>query len=140
MMRPRALASPVMAMARPARPQAERSAVLAAAAAYPVSWAVTRKASALASKVVAELVRELQSDPLLAHLEHLSSQSPVLTLATDPDINSLDEIVERQVERLRARNGRYLSVLGQRAELSAIAAEVEPLLAGRFERHLRASL
>lgn len=139
MQRPKALAGPVRAMARPARPQAERAAVLAATAAYPPSWAVTRKASALASKVVAEVLRELQSDPLLTTLEQLTGQSPVLTLATDPEINTLDEIVERQVERLRARNGRYLSNLEQRAELIAIAAEVEPLLAGRFERHLRAT-
>ncbi|NTZ44048.1 hypothetical protein G7A66_13360 [Altererythrobacter sp. SALINAS58] len=125
-------------MARPSRPQAERAAVLAAAGDYPASWAVTRKASALASKVVAELVKELQSDRLLTVLEQLACQSPVLTLATDPEINTLDEIVERQVERLRARHGRHLSPLEHRAELSAIAAEVEPLLAGRYDRHLRA--
>jgi hypothetical protein len=60
-------------------------------------------------------------------------------LATDPEINTLDEIVEPQVERLRARNGRHLSPLEHRAGLSAIAAEVESLLAGRYERHLRNS-
>lgn len=139
-MMPRAICGPVQAMARPARPQAERSAVLAAAAAYPESWAITRKASALASKVVAELVREVQTDPLLVHLEHLERQGPVPTLAIDPEINSLEEILERQVERLRSRNGRYLSSLEQRAELTAIAGEVERLLAGRYERHLRAVL
>lgn len=133
-MMPRAICGPVLGMARPARPQAERSAVLAAAATYPEGWAVTRKASALASKVVAELVREVQTDPLLAHLEHLADDGPLPVLA----LHSLEEVIECQVQRLRARNGRYLSILEQRAEVKAIALELEPLLAGRFERHLRA--
>ena len=135
MIRPRALAGPVMAMARPARPGAERAAVVAAAAALPMIKSRRGKAAALARRVLAELCRELERDPLLARLEQLSDESPLATLT-----GHIQGMVNKaQAQRLRARGGRFLSILEQRAEVQAIAADLEPTLARRYDRHLGAS-
>jgi dihydropteroate synthase len=93
----------------------------------------------IATRVVAELLIDvdgLNADPFMAALQK-ASQSPFVTLATCPEIDTLTEFVERRVARLRARAGSYLTPVQQAEERSAIAADVEALLTGRYLRHLR---
>lgn len=134
-MMPSAICGPVQAMARPARPQAERAAVLAAASGLLNVKSRRGKASALARKVLGELGRELERDPFLSQLEQVANGNPYAILAA----HILDKVIEAQVDRLRARQGRIISVLEQRAEAGAIAADLEPLLVRRYERHLRSA-
>lgn len=140
MILPRAICGLPMAMARPSRPQLEAQAVREAAAL--VSGSIQAKARAVAAQVVAELMLELErgDDPImqaLAELELQTKPGPVVRLATCPEIDTAAAFIERQIARLRARGGRYLAAHDQRAEIAAIAAEVEVVLTGRYARHLR---
>ncbi len=140
MILPRAMCGLPMAMARPARPHLEAQAVREAAALVPGT--IQAKARVVAAQVVAELMLELErgDDPMIAALAELELQTkpgPVVRLATCPDIDTSAAFIERRIERLRARAGRYLAPHDQRAERLAIAAELEILLTGRYARLLR---
>lgn len=140
---PRALCGPVMNMARPRRPSTEAQLVREAAA---VVRAETRLTSAkgqsreVARRVVIELMKEVEADELsalMAAIEHRLSGSPFQRLASCPNIDTASLFVELQVERVRARSGRYLSPEAQAAERRALMREVEAALSGRYDRHLR---
>jgi hypothetical protein len=96
-------------------------------------------AAELARLVVAELLLEIDGvndDPLVAALRRVSS-SPVQTLATCPEIDTMSEIVERRIAALRSRSGAYLSAAQQVAEKRSICASIERTLTRRYLRHLR---
>lgn len=143
MILPRALRGPVYAMARPARPAAEAAAVAAAADLVRAETgiaAVQPLAREIARRVVAELLADLQRDPFEATLAVLErGGSPVVRLATCPEIDTVSIFVQRRVERLEGRGGRYLTSAEQSMERRRIAGEVEAALEGRYARCLRAS-
>lgn len=108
-------------MVRLGRLAAELTAVSAVATAFSSINSRRGKASALARKVLAELGRELERDPFLSQLEEMANGNPCATLAA----HVLDRVIEGQVDRLRARQDRIISILEQRSEVSAIAADLE---------------
>lgn len=143
---PRALIGPVMAMARgPARPPLEARLVREAVdAVAPRSAPREPLARDLARRVVEELATFLAEpdDPLLAALGEVARKafpSPVVALATDPDVDTLSLFIEARVEALRNRCGRGLPPGEDAAERRAIMADVEGRLAGRYLRQLRSS-
>jgi hypothetical protein len=144
---PRALIGPVVAMARPSRPFAEVAAVLSACEAVrrelgPKS--IPTLTAEVARRVVDELLHYIeadQGDELIAALNAVKREmlpSAISTLATCPCIDTAADFVDRRVQRLQARSGRYLSVAEQQREKSIIAAELRSLLSARYSRHLRA--
>lgn len=141
---PRALVSPVMAIGRgPTRPAIEghlvRSAVDALA---PRSAPREPLARDLAQQVVEELIAYLaeDDDPLLAAIgeaQRTVCPSPVVVLATDPNIDTLALFIDMRVERLRSRCGRGLSPGDEATELRNVMGAMADKLAGRYLRHLR---
>lgn len=140
---PRSLFGPVMCMARPRRPEAEVRLVRKAACVVRSEMhlnsakAIGRE---VARRVVKELAKELEGDPLdlaLAAIGRDLLGCPFQRLATCPDINTIAEFVERRIRRIEDRQGRYLSTCRQAEERATILAEVEDLLTGRYDRHLR---
>lgn len=134
-----------MAVARgPARPPLEARLVRQAVDAIaPRSAPREPLARDLARRVAEELAAFLvePDDPLLSALGEVHRNafpSPVIVLATDPDVDTLSLFVEARVEALRNRSGRGLSSGEDAAERRTIIAEVEARLAGRYLRHLRA--
>lgn len=142
---PRALRSPVFAMARPQRPLVERIAVLDAAAIVRSETGLTASdpvAAIIAARVVTEMQaywRE-QLDPFLAELgaaRRKASACPFGTLATHGDTDTLSLFVEERVERLRSREGRSLSERDDETECNEIWRDVQGKL---WKRYLRAML
>lgn len=141
---PRALIGSVMAIARgPARPPLEARLVREAVdAVAPRSLPREPLARDLARQVVVELVAFLAEpdDPLLAALREVGRKvfaSPVVALATDPDVDTLALFIDARVEALRNRCGRTLSAREDDMEVRSILREVEVRLTGRYLRHLR---
>ena len=131
-----------MNMARPRRPQAEAILVREAAA---IVRAETDASSAkaqsrqIAARVTAELMKELDGDPLdlaLAAIERDVIGSPFQQLASCPEIDTASLFVERRVERLRARSGRYLCSQEEQVERTLILREIERTLASRYARFI----
>lgn len=94
----------------------------------------------IARRVVKALMKEVEADELsavMAAIEHRLIGSPFQRLASCPEIDTASLFVDLQVERVRARSGRYLSPAEQATERSALMGEVEAALAGRYDRHLR---
>lgn len=143
---PRALIGPVMAMARPARPAAEIAAVWEAARLVRRETGIS-SLPALAREIAARVTTAMLADIervdelsiALAAIEQQMLPSPIVTLATCPDIETLDAYVERRVMRLRARSGRYLSLAQQVDEREAVVADMRGGLAARYLRHLRSA-
>jgi hypothetical protein len=131
-----------MNMARPPRPVAERRAVDEAALSMRSQFPSATPpmiAAELARLVVAELLLEIDGvndDPLVAALRRATT-SPVQTLATCPDIDTMSEFVERRISALRNRSGAYLTSAQQDAEKRCICASIERTLMRRDLRHLR---
>lgn len=141
---PRALIGPVMAMARPARPEAEITAVRAAAVLIERETGLTSPpivAREIAARVVAAMLADIdrvdEISIALAAFEQQLLPSPIVTLATCPEIDTLEAYVERRVSHLRSRCGRYLTLAQQCEERNAIVAELGGGLAARYLRHLR---
>ncbi|QNP46065.1 hypothetical protein H9L14_01975 [Sphingomonas sediminicola] len=131
-------------MARPRRPDAEAHAVREAAKIVRAETGLTSAkgiGGEIAARVVPAVMREIEGDALelaLAAIERDLIGSPFQRLASCPEIDTASLFVERQVERLRARSGRYLSPTEQLVERQTIAAEVTDVLAARYDRQLRA--
>ena len=143
-MTPRALRSPVVAMARPARPPTESRAVRDAAETVRAETGLTAYdpiAAIVAARVVAAMKAYLaEVDPLLAavgELHRRTCPSPFHTLAIDPDIDSLGLFVEARVGRYRSRCGRSLSAHEDEAECRELWATVYAHLWHRYIRTLR---
>jgi hypothetical protein len=94
----------------------------------------------IASRVILELMKELEGDPLdlaLAAIERNLIGSPFQRLASCPAIDTAALFVEMRIERVRARSGRYLSPPEQASERRALMGDLEGKLARRYDRHLR---
>jgi hypothetical protein len=135
----------VMAVARgPARPPLEARLVREAVdAVAPRSGPREPLARDLARRVVDELARFLaeQDDALLATLGEVSRKafpSPVATLATDPEVDTLTLFVDARLESMRTRYGRSLKPHEDAQEIREIFAMITKRLTGRYLRHLRA--
>lgn len=130
-------------MARPRRPEAEAQAVREAAEIVRRETGLTSaKATSreIAARVVAELMHEIDGDPLdlaFAAIERSLIGSPFHRLASCPKINTAADFVERRVERLQARSGRYLSPAEQANERAEIMHELRGVLANRYDWQLR---
>lgn len=143
-MTPRALRSPVFAMAgRKARPVHEARLVKDAAALVraetgpsgsdPVGRQIARRVRDELAAFIAE-----SDEPLLLTIRELLPQpSPFRTLAADPDIDTLALYVEARVARVRNRLGRSISPDQDRIECRDAMEEVEAKLTGRYIRLLR---
>lgn len=142
---PRGLIGPVLAMARPARPDAEGRAVRIAARTFCRERSSSAVATDIARQVVADVIAYLDldlADPLigaLAELDAITEPTPVTVLARCPTIDTAAEILERRLARFRGRGCRQLSAAEWQAETRIVAAEVEHKLALRYARHLRNS-
>jgi hypothetical protein len=129
-------------MAREPRPKTEVCAVREAAASIRAQFSSATSpaiAAELARMVVAELRLEIEGvndDPLVAVLQR-ATKSPVQTLATCPEINTIAMFVERRIAALRDRSGAYLSPAQQEHEKRTICASIERTLTRRYLRHLR---
>ncbi|UUL82231.1 hypothetical protein [Sphingomonas qomolangmaensis] len=125
----------VYAMARPRRPLSERDAVRAAAG---VSGSVTCRATALARRVAAATIAEIDrphAERILSLLNAMTGD-PVTALATDAEIDTAALVVAARTRRLEARGGRRLPEAGWANEDREIAAEVAHVLARRYRAHL----
>jgi hypothetical protein len=130
-------------MARPARPPAERRAVIAAAQLVRAETSLTSAKSIareIANRVVAEMLTDLQRDDFTAALAKAENQfapCPIFALATCEQISTVGAFVERQCEAVRARSGRYLRPSEQEAERQAIASQIISTMESRYARMLR---
>lgn len=94
----------------------------------------------IASRVMVELVKQLEGDPLdlaLLAIERSLAESPFHRLATCPDVDTMREFIQRRSKRLECRHGRYQTLAEQARERRTILTEIEAVLAGRYDRHLR---
>lgn len=144
-MLPRALASPVFGMARPARPPAERRAVAEAAALVRAETGISTAeplARIVATRVTATLASYIDEDmdPLLAaagELRRRTYPTPFDTLATDERIDTLALFVAVRIDQLRNRSGRQNTALAEQTECRCALATVRSKLARRYLRTLR---
>ena len=140
---PRALSGPVMNMARPRRPAAEVHFVHEGAAILRAQTGLTSakaQSREIARRVSAALLIQVEMDPLdlaFAAIEGNGAGCPFQQLAADPEIDTVAEFTDRRVERLRSRAGRYLPPAADAAERRAIIAEIEAVLANRYDHQLR---
>lgn len=146
---PRSLCGPVNAMARPARPQAERIAVLKAAALVRGETGLRANAPVareIAKRVMAAFLADLdRGDDALAQalveLEQRIAPCPIVTLAVSAEINLAGEFLERRVVEFRARDGSYAGLELQRQEKKRVADRLSYTLFRRYlglMRHSRA--
>jgi hypothetical protein len=99
-------------------------------------------ARVLAQRVVEELTAFLEedSDPMCAAMGDLRRKlfaTPETVLATDPDIDTLALFVAGRVNRVRNRNGRYLSPAADKIECHEVMCEVQGKIFSRYLRYLR---
>ncbi|MBW4330040.1 hypothetical protein KY084_04025 [Stakelama sp. CBK3Z-3] len=142
---PRALRSPVMAMARPARPREETAAVREAADAVRAETGLTAAdpvASIIARRVVeaARAYLDEEMDPFVAALKEAQRRlegCPFDTLATDATIDTLGLFVAARVQRLQARQGRMIPSQDDEAECGELWAGVQKTLWRRYLKALR---
>lgn len=139
------MVGPVMAVARgPARPPLEARLVREAVDALAHRTAPQEPlARDLARRVVEELAAFLvePDDPLLSALGEMNRQvfpTPVVVLATNPEIDTLALFIDARVAALRDRNGRGLSDVEDVRECRTILKGMQERLARRYLRHLRA--
>lgn len=139
---PRAIVGGVRCMARPRRPEAEARAVREAAKIVRAETGLTSVLALgreIADRVAAELVSDLDADPLdhaFAAIERDLLNSPFQRLATCPTIDTATDFLTLRFEKMRARNGRYLSPEEQRRERDAILRHLSDKLARRYSKHL----
>lgn len=134
----RGLVGPVMAMARPRRPEAEREAVREAVAGSTGSAIerARRLAHAVASAALADIDRD-PADHVIVLLRGLSP-SPVDRLSTSAEIDTSGLIVAERLRRLRARGGRRLSERETEAEDAEVLGAVAATLSRRYRKILSA--
>lgn len=142
---PRALRSPVFAMARPSRPPSEIRAAREAAGIVRAETGLT-SVDSVASIIAARVVEAMKAyqledmDPLLAavgEMQRRACPNPFDTLATDPGIDSVALFTEARVGRVRNRCGRSLSVREDEAECRELWATVHAHLWRRYIRTMR---
>ena len=137
--RPRGLVGPVMAMARPKRPSAERELVIAA------TERMTGSARARASRLARQVAREAAafvdrepgdlSDALLL-AEAVIAPSPAFLLATVADVNTAALFIDARARRYIARGCQQLSPAAWAAETAELTAELGEVLTDRYRKLL----
>jgi hypothetical protein len=126
----------VYAMARPRRPEAERAAVIAAAA--ETGGTVAQRAALLAKRVATAVLADIDAEPddrVLTILRQMQA-TPIDVLATDPDIDTAALVLAERLRSLTARAGRRLPEREWAAEDRTIVAVIANRLARRYRRHL----
>lgn len=136
---PRALRSPVMAMARPRRPAAEATAVRAAAALVEAETGITSaqgQGREIARRVIDLLLDDTRND-LAAMLAPLAGD-PIAMLAFGEGFGAVDDLAARFRDRMLANFGVAIApVFQQVVNRRDAAAEVASSLCERYARHLR---
>jgi hypothetical protein len=143
---PRALVGSIRGMARPARPQSEKKAVIEAAD-------IVRSESALftiesiAKEISQRVLHELRADldrniedelsNAIAEIRSLLVVSPFALLATSAEIDTHRDFLQLRILALRDNGGKFLSSHEQEIERNKIEVELARRLAGRYARHLR---
>ena len=139
---PRALRSPVMAMARPRRPAAEVRAVCAAAAAIRAETGMTSARALgreIAERVTAAMLDDAKNDPA-AIFPSFAGDDPIAVLAFGHDIGAVAELAERFRDRTLAAFGTFIPpIFQQEVQRRDAARELRATLAERYTRHLRLS-
>lgn len=135
---PRAVVSPVLAMARPRRPSAERAAVRALAR---TGSSARCQANRIAHSVVAAYLADLnRTDPLERALfeaaQHVSPD-PLHKLATSPDYGVAELFARERIVRFESRECCQLTPAAWDSETQEIAAKVRRQLARRYRDFLK---
>ncbi|WP_281824873.1 hypothetical protein [Sphingobium sp. BS19] len=143
---PRALCMPVMAMARPRRPQSEADAVREAAQLVRQDMpdaSIPAVAEEIAIRVVAELIEEIDitnDDPFATALDAIRQslvKSPIRQLATCPYIDTMAVYRNLWGRKVSSIAGRILSLTEQAQMRTATKMEIRLKLHGRYLRCLR---
>lgn len=132
---PRAI-SRVFAMARPARPTIEATAVVGAAA--QMSGSMAQRAQRIARAVIEQALRDIDGDPterMLLLLDSLDA-SPIARLATDPIIDTGAMIRGSRAAFMEARGWRRPTAAEWDAEDRRLILECARRLSKRYARHL----
>lgn len=136
---PRALRSPVMAMARPRRPVAEIATVQKAAAAIREETGIASAQGLgreIARRVIDLLLDDTRNDP--AALFAAAAMDPIGTLAFGESFGAVDELATRYRDRMLANFGIGIAPEFQQAiNRKAAADEILSTLAERYARHVR---
>lgn len=125
----------VYAMARPRRPMGEAALVRAAADA---SGSALERARRVATLVTAAAMQDVDREPeaeIIGLLLTLNP-NPILSLATDPEIDTAALIRDERAHRTACRGGRRLREREWPSEDRAVAQVVADKLAERYRRHL----
>lgn len=134
---PRAIRGPVMAMARPRRPAAERDAVRALAN---PSLSARRNADLIAGRVVRAYLADLERDDPMARalfdVQQRLEPDPAHALATARDSGASERFVRERTARFEARGCRQLALADWESETAEIAKAVRAYLSRRFRDHL----
>lgn len=142
MIPPRAIMGAVRGMARPRRPVGEREAVRAAAVELP-ALSARAAAGVIARRVAAAAMSDAEIDPTdavalaLAELAATVDGSPVTTLATCPEIDTMAVVRAHRLAAFEARGCSQLPEWQWPAERAAAMAMLIDALAARYARHLR---
>ena len=126
-------------MARPRRPRGEVAAVRAAATGV---GSANARAQRLARKVIEAATKDIDARPedrVSAILERLGG-SPVIALATDPEIDIAGLVTAERIKRFRARSGRRIPEAEWAEEDRLIGATLCARLARRYRAMLAKKL
>ena len=136
---PRALRSPVMAMARPRRPVAEIAAVQEAAAAIREETGIASAQGLgreIARRVIDLLMDDTRNDP--SALFGATAMDPINTLAFGEGFGAVDGLATRFRDRMLANFGASIVIeFQQRIQQRAAAHDLGETLAERYCRHIR---
>lgn len=141
--RPRAVMHGPFAMARPARPDGERKALLAAAAPISGGRSARDLGLCIARRVASEALSEFDRNPedhladALAELAAFVGDSPVRRLATCPAIDTAALIRRVRLADFEARGWRHLPQADWPRERERTLRAITAILARRYARLLR---
>lgn len=141
---PRALVGAVMGMARPRRPASEVQAVRDAAAAIRAEMGLT-SAKALgrevAKRVTDQMLADSEHDPMEAILSGLIDCDPIATLASSPELGTLDELAELFRDRMLSHFGLFIPPqFQQQVQRRSASLRFRATLSERYAKHLRGIL
>lgn len=137
---PKAIRSPVMAMARPRRPASEREAVRGIAkgmADLSAVEAARQIAKAVVSAYLADMARTDDLERALANARQVMDPDPAHDLATAFDSAVAVKFAKERLHRFEARGCQQLGPNEWQRETRAIAAMAEKYLARRYRDFLQ---
>lgn len=125
----------IFAMARPARPAAERDLVWEAAGTVgPIAERAGRLARLVASAAMDDIDRD-DSDRVIGLLRQLAP-SPVDRLATSPEFSTGVLVMKERVRRLEARGGKHLPPAAWAEDNRQVLSAVASTLTRRYRTFL----